>query len=208
MDATATELARLVRDGALSAVEVVEAHLRRIEAVNPAINAVVALDAERALAAARELDASRGPDGPLRGVPFRVKDDLEAAGLSMTIGDPARAGARRLAAAVCHARGVKRIGIALVALAAVGAVVALVSGDSTAATAVAIVLIGSAAVGAVSLAFLAVGRAEDRDRAEAAARAAEREPGPEATNGSEEPHPRTLGLGPGRRRPRPPRRPQ
>ena len=104
----------------------------------------------------------------------------------------------------------KRIGIALVALAAIGAIVALAAGDSTAATAVAIVLIGCAAVGAVSLAFLAVGRAEDRDRAEAAARASEREAGPEATNGTPpaDPHPRTLGLGPDRRRPRPPRRPQ
>ena len=92
MDATATEMARLVRSRELGAVELVEAHLRRIEAVNPAINAVVAVDAERALATARELDAGRGPDGPLRGVPFTVKDNLEAAGLPMAIGDPERAG--------------------------------------------------------------------------------------------------------------------
>jgi amidase len=91
MDATATEIARLVRMRELGAVEVVEAHLRRIEAVNPAINAVVALDAGRALATAREIDAGRGPDGPLRGVPFTAKDNLEAAGLPMAIGDPARA---------------------------------------------------------------------------------------------------------------------
>jgi len=105
---------------------------------------------------------------------------------------------------------VKRIGIALVALAAAGAIVALAAGDSTAATAVAIALIGCAAVGAVSLAFLAVGRAEDREREQAAARRDEREAGPEAGNGAppEDPHPRTLGLGPDRRRPRPPRRPQ
>ena len=104
----------------------------------------------------------------------------------------------------------KRSVAALVALAAVGAVVALAAGDSTAATAVAIALIGFAAVGAVSLAFLAIGRAEDRDREEAAARREGREPGPESGNGTppEEPHPRTLGLGPDRRRPRPPRRPQ
>ena len=67
MDTTATELARLVRDRALSAVEIVEAHLRRIEAVNPAINAVVALDADRALAAAREmLDRLQGFNAWLR----------------------------------------------------------------------------------------------------------------------------------------------
>ena len=91
METTASELARLVRERALSATEVVEAHLRRIEAVNGTINAVVALDGDRALAAAREIDAGRGPDGPLRGVPFTVKDNLEAAGLAMAIGDPARA---------------------------------------------------------------------------------------------------------------------
>jgi amidase len=98
MDASATELptaadlARLLRSHELGAVEVVEAHLRRIETVNPVINAVVALDAERALAAAREVDAGRGPSGPLRGVPFTVKDNLEAEGLPMAIGDPERAG--------------------------------------------------------------------------------------------------------------------
>jgi NhaP-type Na+/H+ or K+/H+ antiporter len=99
---------------------------------------------------------------------------------------------------------------ALVLLAAIGAVVAVVAGDSTAANVVSIVLIGSAAVGAVSLAFLAIGRAEDRDRQEAEQRAAEREPGGQSENGKppEDPHPRTLGLGPDRRRPRPPRRPQ
>ena len=104
----------------------------------------------------------------------------------------------------------KRWVAALVVLAAVGAIIAFAAGDSTAANAVAIVLIGCAAVGAVSLAFLAIGQAEDRDRAEADARRAERERGPEAANGKppEDPHPRSLGLGPERRRPRPPRRPQ
>ena len=99
---------------------------------------------------------------------------------------------------------------ALVLVAAIGAVVALAAGDSTGATVVAIVLIGSAAVGAVSLAFLAIGQAEDRDRAEAERLAAEREPDAQPTNGKppEDPHPRTLGLGPDRRRPKPPRRPQ
>ena len=99
---------------------------------------------------------------------------------------------------------------ALILLAAVGAVVAVAAGDSTAATVVAIVLIGCAAVGAVSLAFYSVGQAEDRDRAEAERLAAERRPDAQSGNGKppEDPHPRTLGLDPGRRRPRPPRRPQ
>ena len=111
---------------------------------------------------------------------------------------------------MCDPRGV-RLGIAaLVLMAAVGAVVAVAAGDSTAATVVAIVLIGCAAVGAVSLAFLAIGRAEERDREEAEQRAAEREPEGQSKNGKppDDPHPRTLGLGPDRRRPKPPRRPQ
>ena len=55
---------------------------------------------------------------------------------------------------------------ALIVLAVVGAVVAVVSADSTVGTAVAIALVGCAAVGGVALAFFAVGDAEDRDRAE------------------------------------------
>src|SRR4051794_19920641 len=90
--ATATELARLVRERTASAAEVVEAHLRRIEEVDGVLGAVVALDDQRALAAAREVDAGRGPGGPLRGGPFTVKDNLEAAGLEMAIGAPERAG--------------------------------------------------------------------------------------------------------------------
>src|SRR3954452_23762936 len=92
---TATALARLVLERRASATEVVEAHLRRIEEVNPALNAVVVLDAERALARARDADAAlaRGERwGPLHGVPFTVKDNLSAAGLEMTIGAPERAG--------------------------------------------------------------------------------------------------------------------
>src|SRR4051794_3307976 len=93
--ATATDLAALVASRAASAREVVEAHLRRIEAVNGAINAVVALDAERALVAAGHADTAlaRGaPAGPLHGVPFTVKDNIAAAGLPMAIGAPERAG--------------------------------------------------------------------------------------------------------------------
>ena len=80
-------LAASIRSGERSAVEVVEAHLRRIEAVNPLVNAVVQVDGERALAAARA-----APAGPLHGVPFTVKDNLEAAGIEMAIGSPERRG--------------------------------------------------------------------------------------------------------------------
>lgn len=98
----------------------------------------------------------------------------------------------------------RQVGIALVMVAVVGAVVAIVAGDSTAGTAVAIALIGCAGVGAVSLAFLAIGRAEDREREQAAETSSPDLPAP-----SKDPHPpRTLGLGPDRQSRRPPRRPQ
>ena len=54
--ASATELARNIRDKKVSALEVVDAHLRRIEEVNPRLNAVVQLAADRARAEARESD--------------------------------------------------------------------------------------------------------------------------------------------------------
>jgi len=87
----ATALAALIAARMLSAVEVVDAHLRRIAEVNPAINAVVALDAERAMAAARAAD-SAVDRGPLHGAPFTVKDNVAAAGLPMAIGAPERVG--------------------------------------------------------------------------------------------------------------------
>lgn len=93
--ASATSLARRIAGREVTAREVVEAHLRRIEAVDGRINAVVQLDAERALAAADAADTAvaRGePLGPLHGVPFTVKDNLSAAGIEMTIGAPERVG--------------------------------------------------------------------------------------------------------------------
>ncbi|MEZ0291989.1 MAG: amidase [Solirubrobacteraceae bacterium] len=89
---TATALARLIARREVTAHEVAEAHLRRIEAVNPRINAVVALDAARALAAADAADAAAAPTGPLHGVPFTVKDNLAADGVEMAIGAPERVG--------------------------------------------------------------------------------------------------------------------
>ena len=93
--ASATSLAGLIARRELTAREAVEAHLRRIEAVNGQVNAVVQLDAERALAAADAADRAlaRGePLGPLHGVPFTVKDTIAAAGIEMAMGAPERAG--------------------------------------------------------------------------------------------------------------------
>jgi Asp-tRNA(Asn)/Glu-tRNA(Gln) amidotransferase A subunit family amidase len=88
----ATRLAEAIAAAELSSAEVVEAHLRRIEEVDPRVNAVVQVDGDRALAAAREADASSAPPGPLHGVPFTVKDNLEAAGIEMAIGAEERVG--------------------------------------------------------------------------------------------------------------------
>jgi amidase len=77
-----------IRTGEVSSVEVVEACLRRIEVVNPLINAVVRL-ADDALDVARAADAARGRGtslGPLHGVPFTIKDSLDTAGVVTTAG--------------------------------------------------------------------------------------------------------------------------
>ena len=85
--------ARWLRDaiaaGELSAVEVVSAHLERIEAVNPAINAIVTLVPERALEEAAAADARRArgePLGLLHGLPVAVKDLMDTAGIRTTLG--------------------------------------------------------------------------------------------------------------------------
>jgi amidase len=85
----ATDLAEAIRTGRTSSAEVVDAHLRRIEAVNGSINAVVSVLAEEAMEAARvaDLAATRGDPLPsLHGVPFTVKDNIDVAGTPTTQG--------------------------------------------------------------------------------------------------------------------------
>ena len=92
--ASASALARAIRDKKASSEEVIDAHLRRIEAVNPKINAVVQLTADAARAQARDADTAiaRGDViGPLHGVPFTVKDWLETAGVVCAAGYEERA---------------------------------------------------------------------------------------------------------------------
>src|SRR5690349_23580710 len=81
---TATDLAGLIRRREVSPAEVVQAHLDRIAAVNPQINAIVTLDPEGALAAAR----SPLPAGPLHGLPIAFKDTHETRGMRTTFGSP------------------------------------------------------------------------------------------------------------------------
>lgn len=80
-----TEQARLIRDGAISSVELVTAHLARIDEVNPRLNAVVEILRESALQAAREVDAGKVA-GPLAGVPFSIKDSIEVVGTVCSAG--------------------------------------------------------------------------------------------------------------------------
>src|SRR3954453_3749850 len=74
---TAAELGAMIAAGEVSAVEVAQAHLDRIEAVEPKVNAFLHVDAEAALEQARAVDARRAAGetlGPLAGVPIAHKD--------------------------------------------------------------------------------------------------------------------------------------
>ncbi|HEY4438965.1 MAG TPA: amidase family protein, partial [Candidatus Elarobacter sp.] len=87
----ATELAALIARGDLSAVEATEAHLARIAAVNPRLNAIVTLDPDGALAQARRADDARrrgDPLGPLHGLPVAHKDLFHTRGMRTTLGSP------------------------------------------------------------------------------------------------------------------------
>ncbi len=86
---SAIELAQRMTAGALSAHEVVEAHIRRIELVNPSLNAVVVPLFEQARAEASLADARREdgqPLGPLHGVPITIKESIHVAGTASTGG--------------------------------------------------------------------------------------------------------------------------
>jgi aspartyl-tRNA(Asn)/glutamyl-tRNA(Gln) amidotransferase subunit A len=86
----ATKLAELIRTREVSPVEVVQAHLDRIDAVDPKINAIVTV-ADNALEAAKAAEAavlSGEKLGPLHGVPFTVKDSIDTAGVLTQRGSP------------------------------------------------------------------------------------------------------------------------
>jgi amidase len=80
----ATELAGMVRDGDVSARELVQVSLERIEELDPALNAFVQVDGERALAAADEV--APGDPRPFAGVPTAIKNNRPVRGLRLTYG--------------------------------------------------------------------------------------------------------------------------
>ncbi|MFP6569598.1 MAG: amidase family protein, partial [Dehalococcoidia bacterium] len=87
----ATEQARMVRDGEISAVELMKAHLDQIGRVNPSVNAIVTLVADEALASAIEADQSRAQGdefGPLHGLPAGIKDLVATRNIRTTMGSP------------------------------------------------------------------------------------------------------------------------
>ena len=91
---SATQIARAIFFGELSSREVVEAHIRRIEAVNPRLNAVVVPLFESARAEAEAADRARRegrPLGALHGVPLTVKESFEVEGTAATLGIAQRA---------------------------------------------------------------------------------------------------------------------
>jgi len=84
--APALELAERIRAREVSSVELVELYLERIDRIDPVLNAYVTVDADGALATARE-----PREGPFAGVPISIKDLTETAGLRTTLSTKALA---------------------------------------------------------------------------------------------------------------------
>ena len=87
----AVALAKALRAGELGSRELLEQYISRVERLNPKVNAVVAVDLERARRRADEADAARKRGsllGPLHGLPMTIKDSLETEGLCTTCGVP------------------------------------------------------------------------------------------------------------------------
>ena len=76
---SAGELAALIKEKQVSSTEVVEAHLRRIEEVNPAVNAITIALGDTALAAAKKADDASDSERKrtFHGVPFTIKENVE-----------------------------------------------------------------------------------------------------------------------------------
>jgi amidase len=86
--APATTMLAALRARQISAVELLDRHLERIARYNPALNAIVEPDYERARATAKACDAAgaQGEDRPLLGLPVTIKESMNYAGLRTTCG--------------------------------------------------------------------------------------------------------------------------
>ncbi len=91
--ASATVMLRALRERQMSAVELLELHLRRIARYNPSLNAVVtpAFEHARQAAVAADVARARGDDGVLLGLPLTIKETLDVQGLPTTGGVPEHA---------------------------------------------------------------------------------------------------------------------
>jgi amidase len=91
---SATELLGLIRAREVSPVEIAEAHLRRIEQINPSLNAIVTIanDVIDQARAAEQAMMNRSSVGLLHGLPITIKDTIDVAGLRTTAGSRVRAG--------------------------------------------------------------------------------------------------------------------
>ena len=89
---SAHEILKKIKQREVSSLEVLESFLAQVEKVNPKINAIVALDAERAKEKAIEADNKinlKSKLGPLHGLPMTIKDAFEVEGIVSTGGNPA-----------------------------------------------------------------------------------------------------------------------
>src|SRR4030042_3858236 len=89
---SAVDVAKAIRRGEISSLELTELMFKRIDSINPRINAVVTLMREEALARAKEADAAGAKGtffGPLHGVPVTIKDAFDVKGVRTTFGNRA-----------------------------------------------------------------------------------------------------------------------
>ena len=84
----AFELVEKLKKKEISSLELLEAQLEQIEKENPKINAVVTLDADRAIEKAKKADNTKNKKGALFGLPITIKDAFEVEGIRSTGGNP------------------------------------------------------------------------------------------------------------------------
>lgn len=88
---SATELTAMLRGGKISSVELLRHYLDRVARLNPALNAIVAMNSEAAMARAVDADKALAAGqswGPLHGLPMTIKDSFEVTGMPTTSGAP------------------------------------------------------------------------------------------------------------------------